>query len=130
MSQENVEIVRALFARWNEGDYSSTDWADPDITFVMRTPEGGTSHGVDAMAESWRVFLGAWERFQGVPQKIIQVGNQVVVLNEFGGRGSASGVPIEGMRGAALFTFERDRVVRLVLFTDWDEALQAAGLRE
>ncbi len=130
MSQENVEIVRTLFARWNEGDYSDTDWAAPDIAFVMKTPGGGTSQGVEAMSESWRNFLRAWEEFQGVPQEVIEAGNQVLVLNEFGGRGSASGVPIKGMRGAALFTFERGRVVRLALFTDWDEALEAAGLRE
>jgi ketosteroid isomerase-like protein len=130
MSQENVEIVRALFARWNEGDYSSTDWADPDIAFVMKTPGGGTSQGVEAMRDSWRNFLRAWEEFQGMPQKVIETGNQVLVLNEFGGRGSASGVPIRGMRGAALFTFEAGRVVRLALFTDWEEALEAAGMRE
>jgi ketosteroid isomerase-like protein len=130
MSQENVEMVKLLFARWNEGDYSSTEWADPDIAFVMKTPGGGTSHGVEAMAESWGDFLRAWERFQGVPQRVIDAGSQVLALNEFGGRGSVSGVPIKGMRGAALFTFEAGKVVRLVLFTDWDEALEAAGLSE
>jgi ketosteroid isomerase-like protein len=82
------------------------------------------------MRESWGNFLRAWDEFQGVPQKVIEAGNQVLVLNEFGGRGSTSGVPIEGMRGAALFTFEAGRVVRLVLFTDWEQALEAAGLRE
>ncbi len=130
MSQENVEIVRALFARWREGDYSTTDWADPDIAFVINAPGSGTSQGVDAMGESWRSFLRAWDEFQGVPQEVIEAGNQVLVLNEFSGRGSASGVPIEGMRGAALFTFEAGRVVRLALFNDWDEAREAAGLRE
>jgi ketosteroid isomerase-like protein len=130
MSQENVEIVRALFARWNEGDYSRTDWAAPDIAFVINAPGGGTSQGVEAMGESWGNFLRAWEEFQGVPQEVIEAGNQVLVLNEFGGRGSASGVPIAGMRGAALFTFEAGRVVRLALFTDWAEALEAAGLSE
>jgi ketosteroid isomerase-like protein len=130
MSQENLEIVRALFARWNEGDYSSTDWAAPDIAFVINVPGSGTSQGVEAMGKSWGNYLEAWKEFRGVPQKIIEAGNQVLVLNEFGGRGSASGVPITGMRGAALFTFEAGRVVRLALFGDWDEALEAAGLRE
>jgi ketosteroid isomerase-like protein len=130
MSQENVEVVRMLFEQWREGDYYATDWADPGIEFVMTTPGGGTSRGLEAMQESWRDFLRAWQEFRGVPKEIIDAGDQVLVLNEFGGRGRESGVPIRGMRGAALFTFEGARVVRLVLFTDWDEALEAAGLRE
>jgi hypothetical protein len=34
------------------------------------------------------------------------------------------------MRGASLFTVEDAKVVRLALFTDWDAAREAAGLRE
>jgi ketosteroid isomerase-like protein len=34
------------------------------------------------------------------------------------------------MRGVSLFTLEDGRVVRLVLFTDWDAAREAAGLSE
>jgi ketosteroid isomerase-like protein len=130
MSQENVEVVRTLFEQWREGDYSATDWADPGIEFVMRTPGGGTSQGLEAMQESWRDFLRAWQEFRGVPKEIIDAGDQVLVLNEFGGRGRESGVSIRGMRGAALFRFEDTKVVRLALFSDWDDALEAAGLLE
>ena len=130
MSQENVEIVRRLYEQWREGDYSGTDWADENIEFVMRTPEGGTARGIEAMRDAWRDFLRAWHEFRGVPREFIDVGNQVLVLNEFGGRGRESGVPIRGMRGAALFTFDGGKVVRLALFTDWDQAREAAGLSE
>ena len=38
MSQENVEIVRAVFAAWNAGDMEAIrDRCDPEI--VMRTPD-------------------------------------------------------------------------------------------
>ena len=31
MSEENVEIVRDLFERWNRGDYTKTEWAASSI---------------------------------------------------------------------------------------------------
>jgi len=130
MSEENVEIVRRLFRRWEQGDYASAEWADPEIEFVINTPGSGTARGIEAMRDSWREFLRAWDGFHGISQKVIDAGDQVLVLNEFGGRGHGSGVPISGMRGAALFTFDGSRVVRLALFPDWDQALEAAGLSE
>ena len=130
MSQENVERVQAIFASWENGEYSNTDWADPEIEFIMETPGGGTSRGLQAMGDTWRDFLRAWEEFHVQVREVIDAGDQVLVLHDFGGRGHESGVPISGMRGAALFTLKAGRVQRLALYTEWDAALEAAGLRE
>ena len=35
MSQENVEVVRAIYADWERGDFSATEWLHPEIEFVM-----------------------------------------------------------------------------------------------
>ena len=35
MSQENVEIVRSIFAAWERGDLGSAEWAHPEIEFVI-----------------------------------------------------------------------------------------------
>ena len=35
MSEENVEVLRAVYERWGEGDFrSSTDVFDPLVVFV------------------------------------------------------------------------------------------------
>jgi ketosteroid isomerase-like protein len=130
MSEENVEVVRTIYQRWQQGDYSTVDWADPDLEFVIQGPEGGRGRGLEALRSSWQDFLRAWQDFRVEAEDIIDVGDKVLVLHEFGGFGHESGLPLTGMRGATLFTFEGPRVVRLDLFTDRDAAVEAAGLEE
>jgi ketosteroid isomerase-like protein len=35
MSQENVEIVRPIYAAWERGDFTSAEWVHPDIELVV-----------------------------------------------------------------------------------------------
>ena len=46
MSQQNVEVARSIFAAWERGDYSSTEWAHPEIEYVIADgPEPGSGKG-------------------------------------------------------------------------------------
>ena len=47
MSQENVELMRSILAGWERGDYDSTEWADPEIEYVVADgPEPGNGRGI------------------------------------------------------------------------------------
>ena len=129
MSRKNVEIVRGIYAEWEKGDFSSAEWADADIEY---TPPSETreTRGLDAMARRWRDWLGAWKDFAALPEEFIDAGDRVLVLTRFRGRGRGSGTPITDFPGAALFTLRDGRVVRLILYNDVREALEAAGLQE
>ncbi len=134
MSEENVEIVRRLYGRWLQGDFSvgSDDW-DPDIEFVVDLPGGVERYearGVEAMSRIWRSQLEAWEQLEvGKIEKLIDAGEHIVVLNSLWGRGRHSGAEVTAADRGAVFTFLDGKVVRLFLTTR-ERALEAAGLSE
>jgi ketosteroid isomerase-like protein len=129
MSGENVEIVRSILSNWKRGDYSSVDWADPDIEFIA--PPDIETRGLHEMARRWREFLEAWDHFATMPERFIDAGDdRVLALVRFEGRGRASGTPTTNFSGGQLFTMRGGKVMRLVLYSTRADALEAAGMSE
>jgi ketosteroid isomerase-like protein len=62
-------------------------------------------------------------------ERIIDAGDQVVVIAAWRGRGKASGVDTE-WRYAAVWTLRDGKVISMVSYRDPAEALEAVGLRE
>jgi ketosteroid isomerase-like protein len=69
----------------------------------------------------------AWERIDALPEEIVDAGNPVVVLGHFRLRARGSGIELDTPVGV-VFWNERGLTVRQPTFTDWDEALRAAGI--
>ena len=58
----NLDLVRSIYADWRRCDFSSTEWADPGIEYmVVDGPEPGSVKGLAAMVERFRDFLTAWQ---------------------------------------------------------------------
>ena len=103
-----MEIVRSIVAGWERGDYSSTEWAHPEIEFVITDgPAPGSWIGLAGMAEGWRGFLGAWDEFRGedVEEYRELDGDRVLMLHSWSGRGKASGLELANMRAKAASRF-------------------------
>jgi ketosteroid isomerase-like protein len=134
MSQQNLELVRSIYAAWARGDFSSVEWAHPEIEFVRAdTPAAGSWSGLAGMAEGWRQWSGAWQELRVVGDEYIDLDDRrVLVLVHWNGRGKTSGVELGRMRtkGASLFHVRDGKVTRLVLYLDSELALDALGLRE
>jgi ketosteroid isomerase-like protein len=133
MSQENVELVRSLYEAWERGDYRATEWAHPEIEFVMAGgPAPGRWTGLAGLAEGWREWLSAWEEWRVVAEEYRELdGERVLVLIRFGGRGKTSGVEVGQMqsKGANLFHIRDGKVTRLVIY-DRERAFADFGLSE
>ena len=129
MSQENVELVKSIYASWQAGDYAKTDWAAPDIEFrpMPNAPDGEIGRGIDHVRGVWRSFLAEWENVRATAEALTPVGDHVVARTRFSGQGKASGVSMDFMSAAAVFTIERGQVVRLALYGSEHEALEAVG---
>jgi ketosteroid isomerase-like protein len=133
MSQENVEIVRGVYARWSEGDFrASMEVLDPLVLFVHppSLPEPGAYLGVDQVREFMRGFLESWSPLTIEAEDITQAdGGTVVATVRQSGVGSGSGAKTD-LRYSQVWSFRGGKVIRLENFREHAEALEAAGLRE
>jgi ketosteroid isomerase-like protein len=131
---ENLDLVRSIYAGWERGDFSSAEWAHPEIEFVATEgPDPSHSTGVAAMTERWRHWMSAWENYRSEAEEYRELdGERVLVLMRHGGRGKTSGVEVEqlDMRGTNLFHLRDGKVVRLTLYWNRDHALADLGLKE
>jgi len=137
MSQENVEIVQAMYEPFARGDFSA--WGDlPDdfeFTASAELPDAGAYRG-----EAAGRWMTAWvESFDGhtiEATEIIDAGDdKVVVAILQRGRPRRSQTVVEG-RWWVVMTLRADEPARsevpgrVEVFPERAQALEAAGLRE
>ena len=132
MSQENVELVRAAFAAWNQDDLDA--WLEtfhPKVEWHTSGAFPGFDtayHGHDGIRSFWQQFRADWQEISLDVEEIIDRGEQVIVLFRFRAKGR-DGIQVQ--RPQAICNTVRDgRVVRAENFAGWDRALEAVGLSE
>jgi ketosteroid isomerase-like protein len=107
MASANLDLVRSLYAAFERGDFSSAEWAHPEIEYVFADgPAPGSWTGVPEMVEGFRDFLSAWEEYGIEAEAYRELDDErVLALAHFSGRGKTSGLDVGQMRakGACLF---------------------------
>lgn len=127
MTPDNVERVKSIYRAWARGDFSSSDWADPGIEFVLA--DGLTTGrwvGLGDMAAAWGDVLSAWTDFHAEAEECRALDDErVLVLTRNTGRGKGSGVDVTAVstRGANVFWLRDGKVTRLVAYWEREHAL-------
>jgi ketosteroid isomerase-like protein len=130
MSQENVEVVRAIHEAFARGESPATlRLLHPDIEYVNPpgAVEPGTRRGIAAYEDALRSINNAFEDIRIEVREIKDVGDQVVVFATYTARGRTSGVQREN-EDAYVWTVRDGRAVSFQWFSDPADALNAVGL--
>ena len=131
MSQENVELVRAVLEAWNAGDMEALrDRYDSDVIVqaVEGWPEPGPFVGQEAVM---RQYAQLRETFDAdsleLVSDFIDIGDRVAVRTRWrtAGRG-----PEANMEWTLITTVRKGKVRNVEYFWDHAEALEALGLSE
>ena len=132
MSEENVAIIRRGWEAFDRGDLAAAMEAmSPDMeTYVAPpAPITGTYHGIDGWVQSMLDWSEGFDELVMTAEEYFDAGDQVVVRSRHKSRGAASGVPVEADFWY-VWTIRAGKIVRVAIFSDRSQALEAAGLSE
>jgi ketosteroid isomerase-like protein len=134
MSEENVEIVRAVIDAQRRQDWEAFPRLyDPEIEWddvAGLWGDWGTRRGFDDVRNAFFSWFEAFEQVEfALDENIIESGDDVIANLRISGRGRGSGLPVN-QRITLIWTVRAGRVTRVRAYRERAEALEAAGLSE
>jgi uncharacterized protein len=132
MSNENVEIVRAIYEAFGRGDVPAVlgrmdeaiEWREAEnFLYADRNPYVGPQ----AVLEGVFMRLGAeWDEFTVTPAEWLGAGEHVVVLGTYSGAYKATGRDVRA-QFAHVWGLKGGRVVRFQQYTDTRQFAEATA---
>jgi ketosteroid isomerase-like protein len=123
---DKMEVVRRIYEEWLEGN-SVRDLVAQDLEYV--NPDYAVESGTRRDRRALRAVRDVYPDYEIRPERYVDAGgDDVVVLGTATGT-AASGAQMRIKQGF-IWTVVDGRAVRLRWFNDWDETLEAAGVRE
>jgi ketosteroid isomerase-like protein len=134
MSQENIEIVRAVYAAINTGAIeAASEFYAPDVELrdLQSAPDQPLAvTGLEALGQVWASWTAAFDVLSADVTQYTDVGDAVVTAAHWHGQGKASGLAVDN-RQFDVFELRDGKIVRVTLgYRSKAEALEAAGLSE
>jgi ketosteroid isomerase-like protein len=133
VSQENVEIVRAMWAAWGRAEYDASlgAFAEDSVWDDTRfRSDGAVHHGLGALIAVSRTWLEAWERYEIEAEEVLDAGDDrvAVVLRETA-EGKGGGVAVTN-RWGVVQTVRAGQIVHTMVYPTPQQVLEAVGVRE
>jgi ketosteroid isomerase-like protein len=128
MAQGNADLIRPIYEEWSRGNWRPHfDVYAPDMEWGWSDEFPGLA-GVfrDAADPNPRLqtWLSEWDHWRCEAEEYLEIGDHVVVLARYRGRGRGSGVEIH-QEGAHVFILRGGKVVRLEIFATRERALES-----
>jgi ketosteroid isomerase-like protein len=131
MSRENVEIVRVVHDGWARGDFRvAQELFAPDFAWDQPAAavEPGSRRGL-AVRDALRNLFDVYDDFRVEASEFFDGGDEVVVVARNRGTAKASRMELDQLFAYA-WAVQGGLIARLRVFTDREQALEAAGLSE
>jgi len=128
MTPGNADLIRPIYEEWSRGNlrprfdvyhpHMEWGWSDefPELAGVYED-----RRDPNPRLHSW---LSPWENWRIEADEYLELGDYVVVLASYRGRGKGSGVEIHH-RGAHVFKLRDGKVVRFEIFADREKAIES-----
>lgn len=136
MPHENVEVVRRVYAQWEDDPFKLdgivfSELLDLDVEWdaSRRTFDPGVYHGHDGVQEFVAALQEVWKSGRIEPLEFIPAGEEVVVPVRLA-LVSRTDHQVVTANAAHVWTLRDGKVIRHRVFQTKAEALEAAALRE
>jgi ketosteroid isomerase-like protein len=131
VTEGNVGRLQLILQQLFEGRRVDPELLAPDVEWVNppEAVEPGTRRGADSFNRAVANVFAAWDDVRFDTERVIDNGDDVVVLGVLHGRIHGPGMEVDSPHGQ-IWTFRDGRVVRMHWLNTHRETLQAAGLPE
>jgi ketosteroid isomerase-like protein len=131
MAAEDVELVRRAYEAYAKGDIAAAASAYSEDTLwdVSRfRPDESVHRGLDELSRHLGSWRETWTDHSFELEQAVDAGDRVVAVIRESGRGEASGAPVV-VRYGQVITVRDGKIAETVVYSDPDDAFEAAGLR-
>jgi ketosteroid isomerase-like protein len=133
MEPGNADLVKPIYEEWGRGNWrlrfdvydSHLEWGWSDEFPGL----AGVSEDRRDPNPRLRSWLSEWKHWRVEAEEYLEIGDHVVALVSYHGRGKGSGVEIN-QQGAHVFELRDGKVQRLEIFADRDRAIAAVRAAE
>jgi ketosteroid isomerase-like protein len=123
-----ADLLRPIYEEWGRGNWRPRfDVYDPHMEWGWSSefPDlAGVFEDTEDPNPRLHAWLSGWEDWRAEADEYLELGDYVVVLASYHGRGRGSGVEIH-QEGAHVFKLRDEKVVRLEIFASRERALES-----